>query len=95
MFKVVINATHGRFGLSAAAKLFAEQRNITKGMMTSWDAGYNRNHPTLVAAVEELGDKANSVGSCLKIVKIPDGVHWRIEEYDGKEHVAENHRTWS
>jgi len=31
----------------------------------------------------------------LKIVDIPDGVEWEIEEYDGMEWVAEKHRTWS
>jgi hypothetical protein len=28
-------------------------------------------------------------------VDIPDDVNWYIEEYDGNEHVAERHRTWS
>jgi hypothetical protein len=53
-----------------------------------------RNDATLVRVVEELGDKANSNYSLLKIVEIPEGVHWYIEEYDGREHVAEMHRTW-
>jgi hypothetical protein len=30
----------------------------------------------------------------LRIVEIPDGVEWHISEYDGIEHIAENHRTW-
>ena len=30
----------------------------------------------------------------LKIVEIPDDVNWYVEEYDGKEHVAELHRVW-
>ena len=36
-------------------------------------------------------------GCCsrLKVVEIPDGIEWQIEEYDGKEWVAETHRTWS
>jgi len=28
-------------------------------------------------------------------VEIPDDVKWHIHEYDGLEHVAEDHRTWS
>lgn len=31
----------------------------------------------------------------LKIVEVPDGIKWQIEEYDGWEHVAEAHQTWS
>lgn len=53
-----------------------------------------RNDPELIRVVEELKEKANGQFSHLKIVKIPEGVHWYIEEYDGLEHVAEVHRTW-
>ena len=55
----------------------------------------NRADPLLVKVVEELGKEAN--GSCaeLKIVEIPDDVKWEISEYDGNEHIAEKHRTWS
>jgi hypothetical protein len=44
---------------------------------------------------KELGDVANGFAADLKIVEIPDGVDWEIEEYDGNEWVAEVHRTWS
>ena len=30
----------------------------------------------------------------LKVVEIPDGVDWEIEEYDGEEWVSEKHRVW-
>jgi len=30
----------------------------------------------------------------LRIIEIPDGVEWQIEEYDGDEWIAEKHRTW-
>ena len=53
-----------------------------------------RNDPILVQVIEELGDKANGNYSELRVVKIPDDVKWHISEYDGMEHVAENHRTW-
>lgn len=55
-----------------------------------------RDDPDLVKVVEELGDKANGNFSCLKIVEIPDDLshRWHICDYDGREHVAEDHRTW-
>lgn len=55
----------------------------------------NRSDPLLVQTVEELGKKAN--GSCaeLKIIEIPDGIEWEIDEYDGMESVRECHRSWS
>lgn len=54
-----------------------------------------RDDPDLVKVVQELGSEANGKFSKLKIVEIPDGVNWYIEEYDGLEHIAEVHRTWS
>lgn len=53
-----------------------------------------RDDPDLVAVVRKMGKKANGGVAELKIVQIPDDVEWHIEEYDGNEHVAENHRTW-
>lgn len=54
-----------------------------------------RNDPDLVAVVEQLGDRASGQFSALVVVEIPDDVQWEIAEYDGLEHVAEKHRTWS
>ena len=45
--------------------------------------------------VEEQGDAINGAFSDLKVVEIPDGIRWYIDEYDGMEHVAERHRTWN
>ncbi len=54
----------------------------------------NRRHPLLIQVVEELGESANGRHAELKIVEVPDGVDFEIEEYDGIEWVAETHRTW-
>lgn len=56
---------------------------------------YERHDPTLIQVVEELGEEASGDCAKLKIVEIPDGVNYEIAEYDGFEHVAEKHRSWS
>lgn len=53
-----------------------------------------RHDPLLVQVVEELGDAANGWAAKLEVIDIPDGVEYTIEEYDGLEHIAEEHRTW-
>jgi hypothetical protein len=59
------------------------------------DYNINRDDPLLVQVVEELGELANGDHAELKIVEIPYGIKWEITEYDGIEHIAEVHRTWS
>lgn len=59
----------------------------------------HRNDPILVRVVEEMGagrgTGASGQYAQLAIVEIPDGVEYEIDEYDGREHIAETHRTWS
>jgi hypothetical protein len=63
----------------------------------TWLAG-DRTHPLLIRVVEEMGagHRTGASGSYanLAVVEIPDGTDYTIEEYDGKEHVAEVHNTW-
>lgn len=54
-----------------------------------------RNDPLLVQVVEELGDKADGKHAELAVIEIPDDVQYTVEEYDGMEHIAEVHRSWS
>ena len=60
-----------------------------------YERDIERNDPDLVAVVEELGSVADGRCASLRVVEIPDGVEWEIDEYDGIEHIAEKHRTWS
>lgn len=53
-----------------------------------------RTDPALVKVVEQLGDRASDHYSQLAVVEIPDDVKWMIQEYDGNEWIAEEHRTW-
>lgn len=54
----------------------------------------DRDDPALVDIVRELGERANGEHAELKIVEIPSNVDWIIEDYDGREWIAETHRTW-
>ena len=53
-----------------------------------------RDDPALVNTVHQLGSNAGGEYAKLKVVEVPVDVEWYIEEYDGKEWVAEKHRTW-
>ena len=55
----------------------------------------DRADPDLIAVIEEMGDAVNGFAAEIEIMEIPSDVEWHIHEYDGLEHVAENHRTWS
>jgi len=90
MQKIVINTCFGGFGLSKEAYNY---------MGLEWDNyGYfdgSRTDPDLIDAVKDLGEKVNGAYASLKIVEIPNDVEWEICEYDGREWVAEKHRSWS
>lgn len=66
-----------------------------EGYLSPYDFYEDRSDPDLITVIEELGDAANGFASEISIIDIPEGVEWHIHEYDGLEHVAENHRTWS
>ena len=89
--KIVINKCYGGFGLSKEAEeLYVQKKNISGPLR----GDILRNDSVLVEVVETLGDKASGIYSKLKVVEIPDDVtDWRIEEYDGWEHIAEG-RKW-
>ncbi len=61
-----------------------------------WDGWtrQNRTHHLVVGVVEALGSEANGRHADLRVVEVPDDVEWHIDEYDGIENVAEDHRTW-
>ena len=95
MKKIVINACHGGFGLSdLAMRRYAEMKKI-EDVNTIHVYDIDRADPDLVQVVEELGEESYDRYADLKIVEIPEDVDWYIHEYDGLEHVAERHRTWS
>lgn len=58
------------------------------------DHDIERTDAFLIQVVEELGKKANGCCASLRIVEIPDGIEWEIDEYDGSERIDEQHRSW-
>ena len=59
-----------------------------------YDRDIARDDAVLIALVQELGPAAWGDHARLKVVRIPADVSWCIEEYDGAEWVAEQHRRW-
>lgn len=53
-----------------------------------------RDDPVLIEIVEKMGADASGRYASLKVVEIPDDVEWYVEEYDGREQIAEKHRVW-
>lgn len=53
-----------------------------------------RDDEVLIKVVEELGELANGDYTELAIFEIPEDVKWHIDDYDGREWIAEDHRTW-
>ena len=62
-----------------------------------WDrwSRQRRAHPLLVSVVETLGEKASGLDAELHVIRIPQGVEWRVcgDRY-GIEWICELHRTW-
>ena len=55
-----------------------------------------RTDPKLIQVVEELGEEAASGSlSELRIIEIPEGTAWEIDDYDGMESVEEVHQSWN
>ena len=93
MQKIAINSCYGGFDLNDEAKARYKEITGKDFPMFRWDN--ERDDPALIRVIEELGEKANTRYSELRVIEIPDDVEWQIEEYDGNEWVAEKHRTWS
>ena len=93
MTKIVINTCYGGFSLSQQA---LDQYRKIKGITDPdhFASDIPRDDPLLIQIVEQLGTQSHGDFAELKIVEIPDDVNWFINEYDGREWVAERHRTW-
>ena len=68
-------------------------KRAKKGHFCDYDI--KRNDPDLIYIVQKMKKKANGEHATLKIVTIPDNINFHIEEHNGIELIAEDHRTWS
>jgi hypothetical protein len=62
--------------------------------LSEYDYFQDRADPDLISVIEQLGKEAEGWSADIALVEIPNDVQWHIHEYDGIEHIAENHRTW-
>lgn len=70
----------------------SDQLNASEAYFS--DRDIPRDDVNLCKTVRLIKKKANGSCASLKIVKIPADIKWHIHEYDGSEHVAEDHRTF-
>ena len=84
------------FNLIILKKDFGDRVLWTREMNADFfsDDDIKRTDPNLIKVIELLGQQANGKFANLKIVEIPNGVDWMIEDHDGDEYVSEKHRTW-
>jgi hypothetical protein len=99
--KILLNRCYGGFSLSKAAKnqYKTATQHVSRPPHWYMDQDVRRDDPVLIEIVEKMGlDKASGSFAKLAIIEIPDDVPvdgWTVQDYDGVEWVAENHRTWS
>jgi hypothetical protein len=100
MTKIVYNQCYGGFSLSDEAihryvELKGNGAKLVEGTSV-WELPdgewfehreIDRQDPVLVQVVEELGEDANGRCAQLAIYELPAGTLYRIEEYDGMEHI--------
>ena len=81
--KIVINGDYGGYQIN---------NNVLRELwMTEKEAcDLERTDERLVKAVEKLGKKAGD----LIVIEIPDGIKYKIFNYDGLEFVAEEGHYW-
>lgn len=88
---IVLNGCYGGFDLSPEARKMLKTRGVSDWGIIEFEDECNRTDPQLVQVVHELGDKANSSASKLKIEYLPSADYLKIpgaftiHEYDGME----------
>lgn len=90
--KVVINVRYGGFTIFEEA---LSELGLTYDQYLEVRDKINfRSSETLIKFVEETNKSTVPRFSELRVVEVPDGIPCHIEEYDGREWIAEDHQTW-
>ena len=103
--KLVINKCYGGFGFSRKAVdrlIELGCKEAAQALQDHFASGFDHYHvydvertdPLFVQVVEELGDKASGQLADLRVIEIPDGIDYYIDDYDGIESVHERHASW-
>jgi hypothetical protein len=93
--RIVINRCYGGFGLSNLAVARYRELAWIPEESLFWTYDIPRDSPILLQVIDELGlEKASGPHANLKVIEVPEGVKWHIADYDGMEHIAEDHRQW-
>lgn len=100
--KIAVNRCYGGFSLKKSVydelgipwDGYGYLRNEDLGIESDDYMAY-RTDSRLIAAIEKIGEEeASGDLSKVRIIEIPDGVNWEIDEYDGIETIHEAHRSW-
>lgn len=100
--KIVINECYGGFSVSRLVYAELGIKYDGFGYIDNEDLGIKNNNnyayradKRLIKAIEKIGlEESSGKLSELRIVEIPNGIKWEIDEYDGMETIHEKHRSW-
>lgn len=101
--KVLLNRCYGGFSISedAARKLVLTKcphRELPEIPGEKFYGGGHRDKSArsceFLIALAEQEDISGELAK-LKVVEVPDGINWEIDDYDGIETVEEDHRRWA
>jgi hypothetical protein len=96
---LITRGTHFRFSDAALEELKnLGQTGINKSKGKWFVAVFHpddwRTNKRAISVVEKLGAAASGKQSMLKVIEVPDGVDYYIDNNNGVETIHEYHRVW-
>jgi len=90
----ITNEDNGGMFISCSTKYLGDKIDKVPKEYYFYYGNIERTDENLIKVVEELGSEASGSCSNLKVVEIPDGIEWEIDDYDGQESIHEVGRSW-